>query len=581
MQNARLWLIAALTCVTTSTACGGIEAPADEVQSDAIVPPTPPPSLPPISCSVLGTCRVSREAGEAAPVQAHLGRGWNEISDTDTPSYFSCLDSFSMSTVRLTNPVITSSFQLVSSSITLHDTLDLDARVSGAVPGVPVSGSLGGSLLQTATAHQDTINLVVRTTVQFAPQRITTTPRVSASALARFDGSGPRAFRSMCGDKFVDQVTPGGEYVALIQISSSDSTAQRTLKARLSAAIAGSRDGGEAVSAVVEEANVPLDVDVGGTAETTVSGSEFSVRIETLKRGGDTRINARNVREIIEEFANFPASIRTVDDTVVMGVHLGSYTAVPNFGTRRTFSVSDASSAASLVLAPRFVRSLDVYNQLNFALEHQSDDTYFEFDVAAAELLRDRAAENLLAIEAMVDTCAQGNRCTVADAQAAFPANFAPSSALPKRKQFYTVLAKTFHDAATEAGATSTFTAEFNLGGSCHIDQDTTPPLPAAGHVRVWTGRGVSGATCRYSLNRGARLTGLWDVHSISQNIPQSNNQRITHLPEKDDLGFRLTQTSPLASFAPDTTALILSYVLVGPEGDPAREPWRNAITTE
>lgn len=577
MQISRLQLITILTAAGM-TACGGPEGAAEEAQGEAIITP-PRASLPPLPCAVLGSCRISREEGEAAPIQAHLGRGWNEVSDTDTPSYFSCLEPFGQSTVRLTNPIITSSFELVSSSITLNDTLDLDARVSGAVPGVPVSGSLGGSLLQKATAHQDSINLLVRTTVQYAPQRITTTPRVSASALARFDGAGPRAFRDLCGDRFVDQVTPGGEYVAIIQISSADSTAQRTMKARLSAAIGASASGGEAVAAAVEEANIPLELDVGGTADTTVESAQFSVRIDTLKRGGNTRVNATTIREVIQEFANFPASIQTVDDTAVMGVHLARYTAIPNFGTRRPFSVSDASSAVSLVLAPRYVHYLDVYNQLNFALENQANDMYFPFDAVAVADLRDQAAENLLAVEAAVDTCASGNGCTVADAQLAFPTNFAPSASLPKRKQFYKVLAKALMDATSEAGASSSFTADANLGGSCHIDQDTTPPMPAAGHVRVWTGRGLSGTTCRYSLMRGARLTGLWDVHSIDQNIPVSNNQRITHSPEKSDLRFGIVQTSPLASFAPDTTAVIHHFILVGPEGDPSREPWRAAIS--
>lgn len=582
-RSSKIWLV---PLVALLSACGGLEGEfeGDEsAQSDNILIKTGPNLQ--IGCLAALGCRISREEGEAAPVQAHLGRGWNEISDTDTPSYFSCLEPFTKSSVALTGIQIESSFELVSSSQTLHDVLNIDGRVSGSAPTepVPVSGSIGGNILNDATAHQDAINLVVRTKVRFTPQRITSTPRLTAAALSRYDQSGQGAFRNLCGDRFVDEVVPGGEYIAVMQLSSSSSDVQRTLKARINAAIGSASDSAQAVQAAVAEANLPLSLEVGGgvSSESTFQGSNLEVRIHTIQRGGSDLTNATNIAQIINKFAQFPASITSIDHTAVVGVHLANYTAVSNFGTRQVFSMSNSSSAVSLILGPRYLHYHNVYNQLDFALRNRNNDMYFAFNVGAAELLRDQAAEKIVAVEAAVERCASNTRCTTTEMQAEFPSGFAPSSQLPKRKQFYKVLAKTFLDATIDKGAAATFTKDFNVGGSCHIDQDTTAPVPPAGHFRVWTGRGLTGTTCRFRIMDGARLTGLWNVHLMNANIPIGDLQQITHAPEKSDLSLKLVQTSPLASFNPDTTAVVNHFVLVGPEGDPALEPWRNAIRVD
>lgn len=573
-----------VTALALLAACGGPEQQAELASSDTLLGPTTPPQLE-LGCIAALGCRITRAEGEAAPIQAHLGRGWNEISDTDTPSYFSCLEPFTQSSASLTGIQIESSFELVSSSQTLHDVLNIDGRVSGSAPTapVPVSGSIGGNILNDATAHQDAINLVVRTKVRFTPQRITSTPRLSATALSRYDNSGAAAFRNLCGDRFVDEVIPGGEYIALMQFSSSSSDVQRTLKARINAAIGSAQNSGQAVQAAVQEANLPLSlgIDGGGSSTSTFQGSTLEVRIQTIQRGGSDKSNATTIQQIINKFAAFPTTITTLADTAVVGVHLANYTAVPNFGTRTIFNMSDSSSAVSLILGPRYLHYHNVYNQLDFALQNQNNDMYFSFNVTNAENLRDQAAQKILDVEAAVERCASNTRCTTAEMQTLFPTGFAPSSQLPKRKQFYRVAGKTFMDATIEKGAVATFTKDLNVGGSCHIDQDITPPLPPAGHFRVWTGRGLTGTTCRFRIMDGARLTGLWNIHTMNANIPISDNQQITHSPEKSDLSLKLVQTSPFVSFAPDTTAVVNHFILVGPEGDPALEPWRNAIRVD
>jgi len=46
----------------------------------------------------------------------------------------------------------------------------------------------------------------------------------------------------------------------------------------------------------------------------------------------------------------------------------------------------------------------------------------------------------------------------------------------------------------------------------------------------------------------------------------------------RNDLTLKLKQVSPLVNINPDTTAILKSLILVGPAGDPATEPWRQAI---
>ncbi|MFO0727927.1 MAG: hypothetical protein U1E65_29375 [Myxococcota bacterium] len=565
--------LALITAVLLS-ACNAPQQ-GDTASSDAIIKGGSNPL-----CQILHTCnpRLSPSAAASAPIDSHLGRGWNVVDDSDAPTYGTCLGTITKTNLALSGATVRSSFEFISNTVDLHDKLDISARVSGAAPtgAVPVGGTVSGDLLRTADAHQDVITLMVHTEVTFTPQRMTTVPSVTQASLDLFDTSGSRAFRDKCGDRFVDQVTPGGEYTALIQISSSNSDTQSRIKSTLAASIGSNTSGGQALSTALSAANVSPSASLGssGLVNTTVHNTAVQVRIQAVQRGGSDLSQAITVQDITNKFLAFPTSFHSISDTLVMGVHLAEYTTLPSFGTRQPFAVGSAINAVNLLLGPRYLHYLDVYNQLAFATSQSDLSMYFPFNMQAVADLRDEAAQKLLEVEAAVDACADGNACTVAGLTAQFPNNFAPLSALPVRRQLYVAGAQAFLDAVTQAGGGTSFDHDLTAGGACHIDQAAAP----IGNFRIWTSRGLSGTTCHYALMTGASLRAPWQVAAMDRTMPLSSNQTLEHSPSASDLSLRLTQTSPLVSLNPDTTAIVNSFTLAGPMGDPAGEPWRQAI---
>jgi hypothetical protein len=159
-------------------------------------------------------------------------------------------------------------------------------------------------------------------------------------------------------------------------------------------------------------------------------------------------------------------------------------------------------------------------------------------------------------------------------------------SQLPVRKQFYDVGAKGFMEAARQRGVDSggvvIADGPLNTKGAvmCVIDQKEgwdVPGLPTAHYVRVWTARGVTGTSCRFRMFDGGKLRAPWDIHKTDFDI-DGPNQTLEKAPNRSDLTLRSKQVSPLASFNSDTQAILRSLVLIGPAGDPATEPWRQAI---
>ena len=140
------------------------------------------------------------------------------------------------------------------------------------------------------------------------------------------------------------------------------------------------------------------------------------------------------------------------------------------------------------------------------------------------------------------------------------------------RKQFYTVLASDFKDAAALKGAISTKAADgYTTGGACTIDTDSAK---AAGNVRIWTASGIGGSGCRYKLFNGGSLAAPWQVFAMSSDFTDSLNS-VVHMPSASDLTLELTQFSWPWHF---TRAYVYTITLAGPQGDDAAQPWRDAI---
>ena len=508
-----------------------------------------------------------------------MGRGWNLISDTDSPSLLTCLQPYTIDDPGLVGATTTSHVEFVSSTTAVSDTMDADARVSGAVPAsIPVSGSVFGDASRTVKANNGAITLMVYSKVEYAPRRLHGTPLVTDAALSTFDTNGAVAFRNLCGDRYVESVTMGGELLASIQIYTSSTSVQSKLKGALTAALGTTQDPsqaiGKAISTAGADANAQLST--SGSLSGSFQGSTVSVSIDFLQRGGGVSTNPISPQDIMDRFVAFPTMVTTRANLVPVGMGLQQFTQAANFGARSPFSVGSTTNALMQVLGPAYSAYFNAYNELSFFLENNTSNMYFAFDSVTAGNMLDDAANHLAIIEAEIDRCAGANpspACTVT-----YESSFLGTawttlrSKLPVRKQFYTVTASDFKDAAALKGAISTKAADgYTTGGSCNIDTDSAK---AAGNVRIWTASGIGGSGCRYKLFNGGSLAAPWQVFAMSSDFTDSLNT-VVHMPSASDLTLELTQFSWPWHF---TRGWVYTITLAGPQGDDAAQPWRDAI---
>lgn len=530
--------------------------------------------LPPIS---LCTTKPQLCAGGVQNTGAILGRGWNLISDQDLPSLLSCLEPFSTSSPGLTGPVVTSKVTFLSDVSDVKDVLQLDARVSGGLPAadIPVSGSVFGDMGRTARATTSAVQLLVHTKVEFNPTRITSTPRVTAGALSRFDGSGAAAFRTLCGDRYVEQVAMGAEFLAVIRVSSTNTSVQSHVKANLSAAIGANATAEQTIGAVASATGVSRNglLSANGSITGSVSNTQVEVQLEVLQRGGPLANNPTSLNELISRFQSFPTSITSESQLRPMRVVLKPYGQTANFGTRTAFSMTDASSSLSRVLGPAYAAYMDAYNELSFALSQSGSNMYFPFDQTAAATLMDEAAIKLLDIEQEIEACGGGASCTEALERATIGTDWVTlRSRLPVRKQLYVLTGKQFKSVTDGVNALSSGAIDgyASAPAPCHIDFDDDPTLRNA--IRVWTNSGVAGSGCRFKLFQRGRLVSPWQLHAVDADLDDST---LVRFPTSSNLRMELTQFAYPWLWP---VSYVKTVTLAGPQGDPAGEPWRTAV---
>ena len=571
-------VVVGLLASLAGSGCG----PQEELESDpraerlaaakqALLPPSGP-DLPPIDPCFLDPNACTNLFTNIHPT---VGRGWNLISDQDQPSKLSCLQSYSMSAPSLTSPGVSSRVSFVSDARTIKDKLQLDARVSGGLPAadVPVSGSIYGNMSRTATATTSTVQLMVYSKVTYAPVRVTSVPKLTTGALAKFDTEGAVAFRNACGDAYVEEAVMGAELFGIIKISSSDTSLQSTLKAGISAGLGSTPTPAQAAQAVSTATNTGLNASFGadGSLTKTINGSQVTIEMEFFQNGGPLQANPISLQELINRFQNFPVTITSVSDLRVVGVGLKPYSQTSNFGTRLAFAMSDSSSALSRVLGPAYLAYLDAYNELAFALQHTGTGAYFPFNAANAAALMDEAALKILDIEELIESCGTGQGCTEQQVTAAVGTQWINiRSLLPVRRQLYVLTGQQFKSGTDGANVISTSTINWATAPApCRID--TTLSVPGA--VRIWTVGGVGGGNCTFRLFDGGELSGLWNVHSF--NLELDSQSTLERAPTKADLTMRINVYSyPWYN----GRAYLHGVTLAGPQGDPAAEPWRAAI---
>lgn len=563
-------LLGAMACAMMVVGCGpeAVE-PSSRVQRahDALLPPINPCLLNPSLCNT----------GLSNP-GAILGRGWNAVSDQDLPSLLSCLDSFTTASAGLTGPVVTSKVSFISDVSDVKDVLQLDGRVSGGVPGtkVPISGSVFGDMGRTATATTSAVQLLVHTKVEFNPNRITSTPRVSTAALQTFDSTGAATFRTRCGDRYVEQVAMGAEYFAVFKISSTNTSVQSHVKANLAALIGASSTPAQAVEAVTTAAGASPNatVSLNGSLTGSVNNTVVVIELEVLQRGGPVTTNPTSLTEVIARFRDFPTSITSEAQLRPMRVTLKPYSQTGNFGTRQAFSILDPTTSMARVLGPAYAAWMDAYHELSFALSSSGSNMFFAFDANAAAALLDTAAVKLLDIEQAIDACGAGASCTEAQMRSLIGNEWTTlRSQLPVRKQLYRLTGKQFKSVTDAANALSTSAIDgwTSAPAPCHIDIDDASATKR-NSVRIWTSSGVAGAGCRYKLFNNGRLVSPWLIQSIDSDLDQST---LVRMSTASNLRLELTQFAWPWSWP-------ISYVdavtLAGPQGDPAGEPWRTSV---
>lgn len=507
-----------------------------------------------------------------------LGRGWNHLTDQDAPSLLSCLGPFSTSTLALTGARTRTSLKFISDVTSVKDTLQLDARISGGLPqaSVPVSGSLYGDVGRTATAKSTAIQLMLNTRIEFDPQRITSVPALTSGALSRFDVSGAKAFRTLCGDRYVEQVTMGASFIAVLKFSSNNTNVQSHLRATLLASV-GANDtpaaAAEKALRTVNAQNAPISANgsVTGSFENTV----VEVSIELQQLGGPVNETPLTVTAMLDQLRTFPTSVTATNQLVPTGMQLKPYGQTSNFGVRQPFPIADATTSMGRVLGPAYTTWFDAYNELAYALSH-SQAQFFPFNTQAMAQLMDEAAINLLDLEALIEACGEGQSCTEADMRAVIGTRWQTvKSELPIRKQLFTVTGAQFKEQADLRGAFSTKVASGFSGNvePCVIDRETDGATAAIRNsVRVFSRAAIPYASsCRFKLFSRGRLASPWAIEALSADFDDSVLNRA---PTPGNLTIDLTQSAQ-PWFWP--ISYVKSFTFAGPESTNP-EAWRAAV---
>lgn len=506
-----------------------------------------------------------------------LSRGWNLISDQDTPSLLSCLEPPTVSAQTLNGARVTTSVKFVSDVTDVKDTLQLDARIAGGLPqaSIPVSGSLFGDVGRTTTAKSTAIQLLVHTRVEYAPQRITSVPRLTAGALQRFDTNGAVAFRDLCGDRYVEQVTMGASFYAVVKLSSNVTSVQSHLRANLLANVSNGDAPDQAVKKALEAVNAGGSISANGSVTGSFNNTAVEVSIELQQLGGPVANNPLSVPDLLERLRTFPTSITTVSQLVPMGMTLKPYAQSANFGTRQVFAMGDASTSLTRVLGPAYAAYFDAYQELDFALSHSSS-LFFPFNASTAAALMDECAVKLLDIESLIERCGAGEACTEAQMRSAIGTSWQTlRSRLPLRKQLFKVTGKAFMEQAQLRGALSTATAEGFAGNMepCVLDiNETAATTTLRNSVRMFSRAALPGtSSCRYRLFNNGSLRAPWNIEAIDADLTEST---ITRMPTATNLRLDVTQRAQPWHWP---VSYVKTLTLAGPE-EQSPDAWRAAV---
>ena len=185
----------------------------------------------------------------------------------------------------------------IESRSQLSEDLKVDGRIKGGFLGIGFDNRT--NLARSREINMYDLNILINVRVQTGSQSLVSDLAISEQN-ALLLTQDPFEFSRRCGDRFVQQVTYGGELIIILSISTTSESDRRELSNRLSASF------GLWGSASV---NVQRDV------QTELEGREFNVLIER-SGGGGTLPNISSPEQLFAYAQAFPQEVESNDPAI-------------------------------------------------------------------------------------------------------------------------------------------------------------------------------------------------------------------------------------------------------------------------
>jgi hypothetical protein len=350
-----------------------------------------------------------------------IGMGFN----SDTGKAVGTALDFDPPTVVLAQEAFAQA-SVITSQQSLTSAMDLSAEAEGRYGLTSANLKVG---FHTNTTFNSTSSFVLaRSTIRNQVMRGRNF-RVKPEAKALLDAMRLKEFETAFGDAFVRGLFSGGEYYALMRVTSLDTTVQRRLSVTLEAEVNGVAAGGSFKGAF-NTANSKSE-----------SHSEFFVTFYQKGGAGREEIGTTlDVNEVLLRLKNFPSAVR--DHPFPFQVEVATYDTVP-----LPLPIKQQMESFLEALADADAKKL-VYmqrrNDLQFAIDHPE----FFFDLPAVDALQAGVNECTRALNAVVAHAVRLSRGEIDPPQFFNPASIAPPIVLPtfRLKRRTSEHAKTFVD---------------------------------------------------------------------------------------------------------------------------------------
>jgi hypothetical protein len=349
-----------------------------------------------------------------------IGRGFNSDTglavgvalDFDSPSIVQSQES-------------SSSCEIVTSHEELMDSLHLSAQAEGHY--LFASASVKTDFSKTTKYNTVSTFVVARTLINNNVISRGHNFRITPTAKALLDSHQDASFHTAFGDSFVRGLVTGGEFYAVMRITSVETSRQESLAVSLKATIDTPTAGGS------------FSGDLKTAQDETNGRTEFSVVFYQAGGAGQAEIGTTlNVDEIKQRLHDFPTAVLNHPFNYLTEV--ATYDTVPI--PVPTKEQTDAFLLALSDAEQQKLRFIETHNDIEFAIDHPD---YFDDLIPLAELQSAKEAY-LQGINAVI-----AHEIKLANGQIDPPQLFDPSKAtppitLPTIRLHKKIIGKTFKD---------------------------------------------------------------------------------------------------------------------------------------